>query len=415
MASLLKKPEANIPFTTYGVHEGLMDLYERPWFRRIWVQQEVFFARELVILCGKKIVNRQTCWHIRISCGKRCHLVDWYKKLSLLRGIHEKKLKAFRNWLSPVRLPLHDHSGQVRIKDYPELVDTLLETNELAATDPRDHVFAILGLTNTPSRPADTHDSIAVDDVSVPINYSATLAEVYRSLTMYVVQRDKNLSVVEFYTGDVWDHHSNSREFPSWVVDWRRVYKQRTSLLVARERSQPTYLDDSDDSKGDFPDWRLRLKEQEQYEHFASVPKGISKRQGQIQAEWFAQFYEDNKATADRRKLHLRGFIEKTIMIEDGRVFCPYKPGRCFRPKSLRNGDIVVTFLIAERPCVLRPVSTSDYEIVDFLRECDIIEEPAMDIGISNYYTIFPRHRKELLRDSRADFFFSDIMEFVII
>lgn len=105
--------------------------------------------------------------------------------------------------MSPDRRALHDHSGQLRIKDYPELVDALLDTNELGATDPRDHVYAILGLTNTPSQPAAAHDSIVNDEAIMPISYSATVVEVYRSLTMYIVQRDKNLSVIEFYTGNV--------------------------------------------------------------------------------------------------------------------------------------------------------------------------------------------------------------------
>jgi hypothetical protein len=406
--------ETNIPFSTHGVYEGLVDLYNRPWFQRVWVQQEIFFARELMIRCGKRVVDCQTLLTYPEKFWKQVPPGDWYRKLSSLRAIHEKKLKTFRNWVSPDRRALHDHSGQLRIKDYPELVDTLLDTNELGATDPRDHVYAILGLTNTPSQPAAAHNSIVNDKAIIPINYSATVVEVYRSLTMYIVQRDKSLSVIEFYTGNVWDHHSNSREFPSWVVDWRQVYKQRTQLLVEKQRSKPRDFDESDDDE-DLPDWRRTLKEQELYEYFASKPKEMSEKQGRTEADWFAQFCEDNKAIDDLNKLHLRGVIETTITVENGRVFCLYKPGRCFRPKSLRDGDIVVTFLVAERPCVLRPVSTSEYEIVDFLRECDIVNEPEIDMGFTNYSTIFPRHRKALLSDVRKDYFFSDIMEFVII
>ena len=44
------------PVSTRTYH-GLKDLYERPWFRRIWVQQEIFAARELVLHCGKIIVD----------------------------------------------------------------------------------------------------------------------------------------------------------------------------------------------------------------------------------------------------------------------------------------------------------------------------------------------------------------------
>lgn len=39
-------------FDVWSIITGISYIYTRPWFQRIWIQQEIFAARNLILRCG---------------------------------------------------------------------------------------------------------------------------------------------------------------------------------------------------------------------------------------------------------------------------------------------------------------------------------------------------------------------------
>ena len=83
------------------------------------------------------------------------------------------------------------------------LLFALATTRECLATDPRDKVFALLGLVSNPS------------EVGFEPDYHLTSTEVYTLTAAHLITSLNTLSVISYVDGP---SASNSR--PSWVPSW---------------------------------------------------------------------------------------------------------------------------------------------------------------------------------------------------
>ncbi|CAN9220044.1 unnamed protein product [Alternaria alternata] len=114
-----KGPDADL-------HEGLDLLLRRPWFRRIWILQEIANAKKASILCGTMSVRAHTFALapslIGIKPDRHCQAV-----LDIMPG-HLRE----NTWWTENR----------------DLYNLLLKFNESRASDPRDKVYALLGISS---------------------------------------------------------------------------------------------------------------------------------------------------------------------------------------------------------------------------------------------------------------------------
>ncbi|KAJ9633664.1 hypothetical protein H2199_009292 [Coniosporium tulheliwenetii] len=105
---------------------GLEALLKRPWFRRIWVLQEVANARVAVVVCGKKSVSARIFALVpsilKVQPDRHCQAV-----LDIMPGLSRKE-----SWWSQKR----------------DLRTLLVKFSESEATDPRDMVYALLGISS---------------------------------------------------------------------------------------------------------------------------------------------------------------------------------------------------------------------------------------------------------------------------
>ncbi|KAH7385119.1 heterokaryon incompatibility protein-domain-containing protein, partial [Cadophora sp. MPI-SDFR-AT-0126] len=109
---------------TTGVHE----LLRRPWFRRVWVLQEVAAAKELFIACGDVAVRAE----------------DFYSEINGIVGFYGSFTKMMRLY-RPVLEFMNPASPIFRPGTMP--LSLLIEMfRSWEATDPRDKVYALLGL-----------------------------------------------------------------------------------------------------------------------------------------------------------------------------------------------------------------------------------------------------------------------------
>ncbi|OAL54541.1 HET-domain-containing protein, partial [Pyrenochaeta sp. DS3sAY3a] len=109
--------------------DGLTHLLRHPWFNRVWIIQEVAKARSAQVLCGTRSASASDIAMLPLILGiepnTHCQSI-----LDIMPGSSRKK-----SWWSQSR----------------ELYTLLLKFRKSQATDPRDAIFALLGISSNAS------------------------------------------------------------------------------------------------------------------------------------------------------------------------------------------------------------------------------------------------------------------------
>ena len=136
---------------------GLQVFWQRPWFDRIWVIQEIANARTTMIVCGNKSVSAKTFALVPSIVGEHlephCQAV-----LDIMPG-----LSRAESWWNNSR----------------DLHTLLVKFGASQATDERDKVYALLGIS-----------SDAADNDIFQIDYSKSPAHVLRDTISFLVFRE---------------------------------------------------------------------------------------------------------------------------------------------------------------------------------------------------------------------------------
>ncbi|KAJ5548926.1 hypothetical protein N7513_006160 [Penicillium frequentans] len=166
--------------------EAFRRLLERPWFYRTWIIQEVLLNENVMLLCGPHAISFQALGAQR---HKHYGLMPpegisnhWEKYVDLDGAALFRNLQTF-----PTR-------GHI------EAPDLLSHSRQCLATDPRDKVYAILGL---------------LEGELMRVDYTLSTAEVYRRFTQAVIEKDKSLDLL-YHLGV----HRNVAGLASWVPDY---------------------------------------------------------------------------------------------------------------------------------------------------------------------------------------------------
>lgn len=186
----------DIPLVTEGIWQSFLALLRRPWTRRVWVIQEVALSSKTVVLCGNT-------------------LFDWEKLAVAAKVIDEYRMFDSSQLVGTDGIPaIDDIRVQARDEELLGLDFTLSITREYQATDPRDRVYALLGL-------VETEDSEAIQP-----DYTISTADLYMKVAWYFINKYETLDIlaqVGFGAG--------LKGLPSWVPDWSvSVPHHHTSL-----------------------------------------------------------------------------------------------------------------------------------------------------------------------------------------
>ncbi|KAF5013481.1 hypothetical protein FDECE_506 [Fusarium decemcellulare] len=161
-----------------------------PWFRRVWVIQEVTSNPRVRIRAAEK----ECSWEILRSVLKLFKLVA---------------LNAFRviGPLYPKSVPQLWQNSSVWQRSHGLTIMRLISfTREFLATDPRDRVIALHELA-VDLRPGDFKP-----------NYRSSVAETYAKFTSYIIKSTRSLDVL--HTARVGTRESDDADLPSWVPDY---------------------------------------------------------------------------------------------------------------------------------------------------------------------------------------------------
>lgn len=185
--------------------EALARLFERPYFRRLWVVQELVVSADAVAWCGRQSVQ----WALIEHAAKLLISSGWLRALQELYGV--KVRPSFVQTIGNCKLHFHKTRGGRGM----ELAFLLCSTRRFETTDPRDKVIALIGLTR------DAHEY-----ESSMTGYSKSIVDLCRDTTGQLISTKRSLLLLSSVEDSV-DRTFN--ELPSWVPDYS-VW-QRFSIL----------------------------------------------------------------------------------------------------------------------------------------------------------------------------------------
>ena len=178
----------------------LNKFFSRPWFQRVWIIQEVVLSHRIQFMCGKEFI----AWFDLSLFGICMVKHDLMQFLNLNMTAHGQ---AFRSGCLRVR-DIDDMKGyNDMFPNQSGLLSVLVQGRNAQATDLRDKVFAVMGMSSIIINP----------------DYSKGLFDVYAEAAQLILLEDliSTLCCV--------DHIHPIADHPSWIPDWS-VPRQTTSL-----------------------------------------------------------------------------------------------------------------------------------------------------------------------------------------
>lgn len=216
--------------------ESLSRLFARPYWQRMWIVQELAKAKEVEIWCGSD--------HVSWSDMAEMDPLQW------LQGRERMLLENIQHFRSREQ---DSRVGFARML----LSEALIYTNSLKATDSRDKIYALLGLTLDGS-----------DVVPTP-SYDTDAIEVFRQTSSFMIQEEGQTSLI-LLAG----RRQNCSDLPSWLPIWCETEKRRhrsasnsitTSKPYPSQEPMPT------------PDWISRcVRAGRETSKFATIVAGNS-------------------------------------------------------------------------------------------------------------------------------------------
>jgi hypothetical protein len=187
---------------------AIVSLFERDYWCRLWVVQEVFNARTITVYCG----SLKSPWHnYRLASyifWRHKADIDYYFPGNTKEGSSPNQFSFSQVLVNNGPASLPDVAALTELGD-SSLLEVMRACRTKLAADPRDKVFGILG--------------ILPDDIrsEFPVDYNLHVKEVYINVVDNVLSTTERLDIIR--ESIHFPIHSSSVNFPSWVPDWTHV------------------------------------------------------------------------------------------------------------------------------------------------------------------------------------------------
>jgi hypothetical protein len=191
-----------------------ISVLSRPWFRRVWVFQEVIVSKRPLVQCGW----RRTTW------DSFCKVILLRPRLNDRYGWSLSKKPLFQyvvdmflarcdflreNGLHHLLPPWFDDI-QDNIGKGSHILTTLSRARRLNSSDPRDKIYAVLGVSS----------GIDLEDDRIAIDYNKTVDQLYAAFARYLIDSTQSYDVLS-YVGKRQLQSRPAARWKSWVADWR--------------------------------------------------------------------------------------------------------------------------------------------------------------------------------------------------
>lgn len=177
--------QGDVTWSAFHDHIAVRALFDRPYWSRIWVIQEVLLSKKAIVVLGETTIPLQ----------------------SLLKARLVEPDGSEREFSKPPWLRL---GRSLPIRDFHGLSNLLTETAACLATDPRDMVFALLGLVQGAHL-----EGLAAD-------YSKAIDEIRIGIAAYFLIRHRQINILKSaaFAADERQDDGLLPGSPSWVPSW---------------------------------------------------------------------------------------------------------------------------------------------------------------------------------------------------
>lgn len=176
--------------------------FRRPWFYRVWIIQEAVLSQHVQLMCGQRLIS----W-LDLSVFAICMIRhDLTRYMTVVDQAVGKQITSESGCMQITKIDDMKSYHQMFVTP-SSLLPTLIEGRGAQATDLRDKVFAIMGMSTIMIHP----------------DYSASIFDVYTEAARRMLAENP--------LGLLWcvDHEQPAEGLPSWVPDWS-VPRLTTSL-----------------------------------------------------------------------------------------------------------------------------------------------------------------------------------------
>jgi hypothetical protein len=221
-----------------GLYRCLGPLFKCRWFTRLWIVQEVVLAKAVDIVFGTRVLSLEKILAPVFIIGAYVRLRDIpdsfdVNALNNLFGIGA--IRDVRSLLNP-----NDSLTGMLTKMFTAMLSALRHGATFDVTDPRDRIYALLGLRYTPGFVAD---------------YTLSINDVFRNFVIWCLGADSSGLLVLSYAG--------LSDVQSSLISWVPTFNSHYSNLYSRRLATVDHFHASkssiSDSNSPTPEksWRI--------------------------------------------------------------------------------------------------------------------------------------------------------------
>ncbi|XP_014550060.1 hypothetical protein COCVIDRAFT_32090 [Bipolaris victoriae FI3] len=169
---------------------AMANLFQRRYFTRAWIIQELTLGRKIKALCGSQMVD----WEAMTTVSEFLSVTPWKRWISNVTSSHQG------GHIVPNILDVNKLSNS--------LLYSLIRFRRFASTDPRDKVYSLLSITG---------DSTLTKSRLIPVYGSRSVAETYTLAAIQILEDSDDLLLLCYAEGD---NFRTIPSLPTWVPDW---------------------------------------------------------------------------------------------------------------------------------------------------------------------------------------------------
>lgn len=198
------------------------DLLARPYWRRLWIHQEIALACHIGVVCGGSCVD----WNLLTATAKFVirYLASFESLNQITAKVTEVETSRLLQLLELDQLRIRRHASVAEAASIQELA---VRFQKFQTTDPRDKIFALFGLSD--------HEKYLVPD------YQKTASQVYFEFARNIIMKDHSLDIITLCNESTIPNE-NRLDLPSWVPDWsvdRAYHSLNLGIQLGNHFSKP--------------------------------------------------------------------------------------------------------------------------------------------------------------------------------
>lgn len=180
---------------------SLARLFQRRYFTRVWIIQEITLARERLTVCGQYTID----WDHVVKVSKFLTVTSWTRWIC-----PGGMLAAVDSHQSNHAIPnLVDANRRTRERDERKvMLYSLIRSRRFEASDPRDKVYALLGIAGNLVTGKARYN---------PVYGMRSTADTYKMTAIQILLDSDDLLLLAHAEGEVFQTVTS---LPSWVPDW---------------------------------------------------------------------------------------------------------------------------------------------------------------------------------------------------